>query len=93
MWGFLRRLAENGCQAAIGIPEDQNRIGFDFRQNIIHPADDQADGLRSVLTSRIQKKVRFTDLKIIKKDLVQLIIIILTSVNQSRARHSGRALP
>ena len=54
-------------------------MGHDF----VRPLNDSRDRCGRRATSRVEKIVWLTDAQIIEEDLIQLVIIVLTGVNQN----------
>jgi small subunit ribosomal protein S10 len=72
----------NHCQTAVGIAEHQQGIGRNCFEQGIGFGDDVADGLRRRLAGRFQEVIRLAHAKIMKKDLVELVIVILAGMDQ-----------
>ena len=80
--GDVQPLGPDGAQAAVGVAQDQQRVGLLLRHQRVGFGNDVADGLAQVLAHCVQVKVRRAQAQVLKKDLVQGIVIVLPRVDQ-----------
>ena len=80
--GMCSRLAPMAHRQLLGVAQDQQRVGLLLRHQRIGFGNDVADGLAQVLAHRVQVKVRRAQPQVLKKDLVQGIVVVLPRVDQ-----------
>ena len=78
----LAALGGYGGQAAVGVAQDQDRVG---RFRLEHPVggdDDVADRFGGGCAGGFEEDVRRPDAEILEEDLVELVIVILAGVDE-----------
>ena len=75
---YLQSLGRNNTEAGIGISQDNNCIGFYCTHQLIGFGDNISHCLTKVFSYNTQIMIWLSQAKIIKENLIQLVIIILT---------------
>ncbi len=94
--GDLPSLRRNRGQTGICVSQNQHRVRLQFAKHSIGPRDHQPDRLSGISSRRLEKMIRLTNAEIVKKDLIQLVIVILASMNNRmidmpiQCRHHAR---
>ena len=80
--GNMQALGRNGRQAAVGVAQDQQGVRLLLHHQSVGFCNNVADGLAQVLSDGVQVEVRRAQAQVLKKDLVQVIIVVLAGVDQ-----------
>ena len=75
-------LCGNDREAAVCIAKYDNSIWFGLYHEVVCLGDDITHGLANVLAYHTQVVVRFTKSKVIEKDFVERIIVVLTRMHK-----------
>jgi hypothetical protein len=93
----LTSLGRDYRQAAVGITQHQQRLGLLGNQHSIHGGNDLADGLCSAATRSVQEVIRLANAQVVKEDLVELVVVVLTRVHHNMlailvqaSQHTGK---
>ena len=78
----MQPLRRDHREAGIGIPQHQHRVRPLLRHELIGRGDDVADGLAQIRADGIQVEIRRPQTQILKKDLVERIVIVLPGVDK-----------
>jgi hypothetical protein len=77
----LAALRRNDGQRAVGVAEHEQRFRSDALEKRIEGDDYPADRLRGSRAGRLEEMVRLPHLEILEEDLVQLVVVVLTGVD------------
>ena len=82
----MQALGRNGRQAAVGVAQDQQGVRLLLHHQSVGFCNNVADGLAQVLSDGVQVEVGRTQAQVLKKDLVQVIIVVLAGVGQDNIK-------
>jgi hypothetical protein len=77
-----KTLGGQGREATIRVSENQDSIRPELGESFARFCDDQADCFGRSLTCRLQKDVGPANFKVLEKNLIQFVVIVLAGVNQ-----------
>lgn len=80
--GDVQALGRDGGQAAVGIAQDQQRVGLDLDHQLVRGRDDVADGLAQVGANGVQVDVGVGELQVSEEDAVERVVVVLPGVRQ-----------
>jgi hypothetical protein len=80
--GDFSSLRRDDGKATVGVAEDQQCIGPNGLEHSIHRNDNVANRLSSARAGTVQECIWLPDIEVAKKNLVELVIVILPGVNQ-----------
>src|SRR5690606_7840491 len=80
-WDFAP-LRRDHSKAAIGVAEQEQRFGTIVLKGLVSCNDDLADRFRAALAGCFQKEIGRADAELGKEDLVQLIVVVLTRMDE-----------
>jgi hypothetical protein len=80
--GYLPFFGSDRAQATVGIAQHQERIRVDLFKHLVNAYKYLSDRAAGIACGSVQEMVRFPQSKVIEKDFVELIIIVLPSVYQ-----------
>ena len=80
--GDVQALGRDGGQAAVGVAQDQKRVGLDLDHQLVRGRDDVAHGLAQVGAHGVQVDVGVGELQVAEEDAVERVIIVLPGVRQ-----------
>ena len=80
--GDVQALCRDGGQAAVGVAQDQKRVGLDLAHQLVGGRDDVADGLAQVGTHGVQVDVGVGELQVSEEDAVERVVVVLPGVRQ-----------
>ena len=80
--GDVQPLGADGRKAAVGVAQNQQRVGFLLHHQGVGFGNDVADGLAQIFAHRVQVKIRRTKAQVLKKDLVEGIVVVLPRVDE-----------
>ena len=80
--GDVQALGRDGGQAAVGIAQDQQRVGLDLDHQLVRGRDDVADRLAQVRAHGVQVDVGVVQRKVAEEDAVQGVVVVLPGVRQ-----------
>ena len=80
--GDVQALCRDGGQAAVGVAQDEERVGLDLDHELVGGRDDVAHGLAQVGAHGVQVDVRVGELQVAEEDAVQGVVVVLTGVRQ-----------
>ena len=80
--GDMQALGRDGGQAAVGVAQDQQRVGLDLGHQFVARGDDVAHGLAQVGAHGVQVDVRVGKLQIAEEDAVERVVVVLPGVSQ-----------
>ena len=78
----MQPLGADGRKAAVGVAQNQQRVWLLLHHQRIGFGNDVADGLAQILAHRVEIKIRRTKAKVLKKDLVEGIVVVLPRVDE-----------
>ena len=84
----LPTLRRDHRQAAVGVAEDEERLGLLRREHVVDSADDPPDRLRGASRlageggGRIEEVIRPLHPQILEEDLIQFVVVVLPGVDQ-----------
>ena len=81
--GDMQALGGDGGQAGVGVSQNQQSVWLHLHHELIAPGDDVADALPQIGSHGVQIVVRSTQAQILKKDLIEGIVVVLTGVDQN----------
>ena len=90
--GDVEALGGNDAEAGIGVPQHQNGVGLRLDHEGIALGDDIADGLSQVLSHGVQIVVRRTKSQVVKKHLIQRVVVVLPGVDKDLVKIPVTAL-
>ena len=80
--GDVQALGRDGGQAAVGVAQDQQRVGLDLDHQLVRGRDDVADGLAQVGAHGVQVDVRVVQRQVAEEDAVERVVVVLPGVRQ-----------
>ena len=80
--GDVQALGRDGGQAAVGVAQDQQRVGPHLDHELVARGDDVAHGLAQVGAHGVQVDVRVVQRQVSEEDAVQGVVVVLPGVRQ-----------
>ena len=80
--GDVQALGRDGGQAAVGVAQDQQRVGPDLDHQLVARGDDVAHGLAQVGAHGVQVDIRFVQRQVAEEDAVERVVVVLAGVRQ-----------
>lgn len=80
--GDMQALGRDRGQAAVGVAQDQQRVGLDLDHELVGGRDDVADGLAQVGAHGVQVDVRVVQRQVAEEDAVERVVVVLPGVRQ-----------
>ena len=80
--GDVQALGRDGGQAAVGVAQDQQRVGLHLDHELVARGDDVADGLAQVRAHGVQVDVRVVQRQVAEEDAVEGVVVVLPGVRQ-----------
>ena len=80
--GDVQALCRDGGQAAVGVAQDQQRVGLDLDHQLVRGRDDVAHGLAQVRAHGVQVDVRVVQRQVAEEDAVERVVVVLAGVRQ-----------
>ena len=80
--GDVQALGRDGGQAAVGVAQDQQRVGLGLHHELVARGDDVAHGLAQVGAHGVQVDVGVGELQVAEEDAVQGVVVVLPGVRQ-----------
>ena len=80
--GDVQALGRDGGQAAVGVAQDQERVGLHLDHELIARGDDVAHGLAQVGAHRVQVDVGVVQRQVAEEDAVEGVVVVLAGVRQ-----------
>lgn len=80
--GDVQALGRDGGQAAVGVAQDQQRVGLHLHYELVARGDDVAHGLAQVGAHGVQVDVRVGKLQVAEEDAVERVVVVLPGVGQ-----------
>ena len=80
--GDVQALCRDGGQAAVGVAQDEQRVGLDLDHQLVARGDDVAHGLAQVGAHGVQVDVGVGELQVAEEDAVQGVVVVLPGVRQ-----------
>ena len=80
---YMQSLCANDRQARICVPQNKHCIRFFLFHKLVRLCDYIPHGFAQIFAHRVQVVIGSTQTQIIKKDLIQSIIVILPGVHQN----------
>lgn len=85
----MQALGRDGGQAAVGVSQDQERIGLHLDHELVARGDDVAHGLPQVGAHGVQVDVGVGKLQVAEEDAVERVVVVLPGVRQQAGRSGG----
>ena len=80
--GDVQALGRDGGQAAVGVAQDQQRVGLDLNHQLVARGDDVAHGLAQVGAHGVQVDVGGAQRQVAEEDAVERVVVVLPRVRQ-----------
>ena len=80
--GDVQALGRDGGQAAVGVAQDQERVGLHLIHELVARGDDVSHGLAQVGTHGVQVDVRVVQRQVAEEDAVEGVVVVLPGVRQ-----------
>ena len=80
--GDVQALGRDGGQAAVGVAQDQQRVGLHLDHELVARGDDVAHGLAQVGAHGVQVDVRVVKRQVAEEDAVERVVVVLPGVRQ-----------
>ena len=80
--GDVQALRRDGGQAAVGVAQDQQRVGLHLDHQLVARGDDVAHRLAQVGAHGVQVDVRVFQRQVSEEDAVQGVVVVLPGVRQ-----------
>ena len=80
--GDVKALGRDGGQAAVGVAQDQQRVGLHLHHQLVARGDDVAHGLAQVGAHGVQIDVGVVQRQVAEEDAVQGVVVVLPGVRQ-----------
>ena len=90
--GDVEPLGRDGGQAAVGVAQDQQRVGLDLHHELVGGRDDVAHGLAQVGAHGVQVDVRVVQRQVAEEDAVERVVVVLPGVRQQAVEVSAALL-
>ena len=90
--GDVQALGRDGRQAAVGVAQDQQRVGLDLDHEPVARGDDVAHGLAEVRAHGVQVDVGVGELQVAEEDTVERVVVVLPGVRQQAVEVSAALL-
>ena len=81
-YGYLAPLGRNNAQATVGVAQHQHGLRLLLQQHRVHFGNDVANGFGGAAHGSVQKMVGLAQAQVVKKNLVQLVVVVLACVHQ-----------
>ena len=78
----MKALGRDGGKAAVGVAQDQQRVGLHLHHQLVARGDDVAHGLAQVGAHGVQVDVGVGKLQVAEEDAVQGVVVVLPGVRQ-----------
>ena len=78
----VQALGRDGGKAAVGVAQDQQRVGLHLDHELVGGRDDVADGLAQVGAHGVQVDVRVVQRQVAEEDAVERVVVVLPGVRQ-----------
>ena len=80
--GDVKALGRDGGKAAVGVAQDQQRVGLHLHHQLVARGDDVAHGLAQVGAHGVQVDVGVVQRQVAEEDAVQGVVVVLPGVRQ-----------
>ena len=80
--GDVQALCRDGGQAAVGVAQDEERVGFHLDHQLVRGSDDVAHGLAQVGANGVQVDVGVVQRQVAEEDAVERVVVVLPGVRQ-----------
>ena len=80
--GDVQALGRDGRQAAVGVAQDQERVGLHLHHQLVARGDDIAHGLAQVGAHGVQVDVGVVQRQVAEEDAVEGVVVVLAGVRQ-----------
>ena len=80
--GDVQALGRDGGQAAVGVSQDQQRVGLRLHHELVGGGDDVAHGLAQVGAHGVEVDVRVVQRQVTEEDAVERVVVVLPGVRQ-----------
>ena len=80
--GDVQALSRDGGQAAVGVAQDQQRVGLHLDHQLVRGGDDVAHRLAQVGAHGVQVDVGVGELQVAEEDAVERVVVVLPGVRQ-----------
>lgn len=80
--GDVQALGRDGGQAAVGVAQDQQRVGLYLHHELVARGDDVAHGLAQVGAHGVQVDVGVVQRQFAEEDAVERVVVVLPGVRQ-----------
>ena len=90
--GDVQALGRDGGQAAVGVAQDQQRVGLDLDHQLVARGDDVAHGLAQVGAHGVQVDVGVVERQVAEEDAVQGVVVVLPGVGQQAVEMASALL-
>ena len=80
--GDVEPLGRDGGKAAVGVAQDQQRVGLDLDHEPVARGDDVAHGLAQVGSHGVEVDVRVVKRQVAEEDAVERVVVVLPGVRQ-----------
>ena len=80
--GDVKALGRDGGKAAVGVAQDQQRVGLHLHHQLVARGDDVAHGLAQVGAHGVQIDVGVVQRQVAEEDAVQGVVVVLPGVRQ-----------
>ena len=90
--GDVQALGRNGGKAAVGVAQDQQRVGLHLDHQLVARGDDVAHRLAQVGAHGVQVDVRVSQRQVAEEDAVEGVVVVLPGVRQQAVEVSAALL-
>lgn len=90
--GDVQALGRDGGKAAVGVAQDQQRVGLDLHHEPVGGGDDVAHGLAQVRAHGVQVDVGVGELQVAEEDAVERVVVVLPGVRQQAVEMAAALL-
>ena len=80
--GDVQALGRDGRQAAVGVAQDQQRVGLHLDHELVTRGDDVAHGFAQVGAHGVQVDFGVVERQIAEEDAVERVVVVLPRVRQ-----------
>ena len=80
--GDVQALGRDGGKAAVGVAQDEQRIGLHLHHELVARCDDVANGLAQVGAHGVEVDIRVAQRQVAEEDAVERVVVVLPGVRQ-----------
>lgn len=82
----VQPLSTDDAKAGVGVPQHQDGVGLQLRHQVVAFGDDVPHGLAQGVPHRVQVDVRVSQLQVVEKHTVEVVVVILAGMGQESVK-------